>query len=111
MDSNIKLGRVLTRIFALLAAAGLSLFMGVSSAGAWNLTSYEASVSAVHLDHVRVSDITVAPGATINIKLKYAIVANTDCPSCLEEIQLGFANQNPDQCVGGSGPLRPWAAV
>jgi hypothetical protein len=105
MDLNIKHGRVLTRIFAVLAAAGLSLFMGVSSAGAWNVTSYEASVSAVHLDHVSVSDISVAPGATINIKLKYAVAANTNCPSCLEEIQLGFANQNPDQCVGGSGPL------
>jgi hypothetical protein len=87
------------------------LFIGVGPAGAWNVTDSLASISAVHLDRVAVSDISVAPGATINIKVKYAVVANSTCPHCDEEIQLGFANQNPDQCVGGSNPITQGGAV
>ena len=89
--------------------------MGVSSAGTWNVTSGLASVSAVHLDGQHVSDISVAPGSTINIKLKYAVAQNTGCPGCDEEVQIGFANQNPDQCIGtdgflGQGNQRPTLA-
>ncbi len=100
---KIKHGRALARSLAVLLTAGLSVFMGVSSAGAWNVTESLASVSAVHLNGQDVSDISVAPGSTINIKLKYAVALNTGCPGCDEEVQLGFANQNPDQCIGTDG--------
>ncbi len=96
---KVRFGRALTCCVAVAAAAGLSMFVGASEAGAWNVTSGLVSVSAVHLNHVAVSDVTVAPGATINVKFKYAIAANSGCPGCVEQIQVGFASQNPDQCI------------
>ena len=99
MELNIKYGRALTSCFAVAAAAGVAMFMGVGSAYAWTVTDSLATVSAVHLNHQVVSDITVAPGSSIRISLHWALAANTACPHCDETIQLGFANQNPDQCV------------
>jgi hypothetical protein len=87
------------------------MFIGAGSAAAWNVTDSLASVSNVKLNGVVVSDVTVAPGSTIKIVLHYAVAANTGCPHCDEEIQLGFANQNPDQCVGGSGIITQGGAV
>ena len=108
---NIKHRRALTRGLAVVAAAAVSMLVGVSSAGAWNVTDSLASVSAVHLNGIHESDISVAPGSTITIKLHYALAANSGCPHCDETIQLGFANQNPDQCVGGSGIITQGGAV
>jgi hypothetical protein len=101
----IKHGRALARSLAVIVTAGLSVFMGVSSASAWNVTSSLASISGVQLNAQHVSDLSVAPGSTVTIKLKYAVAANTGCPDCVEEVQLGFANQNPDQCIGSGGIL------
>jgi len=101
---KIKYGRALTRAFAVVAAAGVFMFVGLGSAGAWNVTDSLASVSNVKLNGVLVSDVTVAHGSTITIKFKWALAANTGCPHCDEVIQLGFANQNPDQCVGCRRP-------
>jgi hypothetical protein len=93
--------RVLTCSCAVVAAAGLAMFVGLGSAYAWTVTDSLATVSNVHLDGVPASDITVAPGATITIKIQWALAANTGCSTCDEEIQLGFADQNPNRCVGG----------
>jgi len=108
---KIKYGRALTRAFAVVAAAGVFMFVGLGSAGAWNVTDSLASVSNVKLNGVLVSDVTVAHGSTITIKFKWALAANTGCPHCDEVIQLGFANQNPDQCVGGNNILTQGGAV
>ena len=108
---KIKYGRALTRAFAVVAAAGVFMFVGLGSAGAWNVTDSLASVSNVKLNGVLVSDVTVAHGSTITIKFKWALAANTGFPHCDEVIQLGFANQNPDQCVGGNNILTQGGAV
>jgi hypothetical protein len=100
-DMNTKCRRALASSFAVVAAAVLAMFIGVSSAYAWHVTDGLATVDNVKLNYVSVSDITVAPGSTIHIYLHWALAANTACPHCDEEIQLGFANQNPNTCVDG----------
>jgi len=40
----------------------------------------------------------VAPGATFSIILDYTIV-DPGCPGCIDQIQIGYSNANPDQCI------------
>jgi hypothetical protein len=99
---KVRFGRALTCCVAVFAAAGLSMFVGASEAGAWNITQGPLSVSAVHLNKVAVSDITVAPGATISVKFKYTLAANSGCPGCFEQIQEGYSNVNPNRCLANT---------
>jgi len=45
----------------------------------------------------------VAAGATFNVILDYTII-DTACPGCVDQIQIGYSNDNPNQCIYSGVP-------
>ncbi len=60
-------------------------------------TYEETTLSAVMLNGAKITSI-VAPGSSIAVELSYEI-RDTYCPGCIEQIMIGFANQDPALCI------------
>jgi hypothetical protein len=73
-----------------------------TSASAWNTSWQGAKISGVKINGGG-SQATVAPGSTVNVSLHYAI-KDAGCAECVDQIEVGWNDQGPDQCIYNDTP-------
>jgi len=79
---------------ALVAGIGL---VGATPASAYTVSDGPVRIQSVHLNGGD-SERNVLPGTLVTVTLHLSF-KDSVCPTCREQIQVGFANQAPDQCV------------
>jgi hypothetical protein len=73
--------------------------MAFSPTGIWG----EAQLSDVLINGGSIT-APVEPGSTIDVSLSY-FIEDTACPTCIDQIQVGFSHQGPMGCVFSGVPL------
>jgi hypothetical protein len=71
------------------------------------------TISAVNVNGTGTNQATVTPGSSFSLSFNFSIFQdNTDCPGCIDQIEIGFNTGLPTLCVyDGIPPLAPGAAT
>jgi len=95
--------RTVTALTVGIAVASLLLAL-TPPAGAYTVVDGTARIQNVHINGGD-SERNVLPGTPLTIQLHLRLT-DPGCTSCREQVEVGFANQAPDQCIfdGIPGP-------